>query len=117
MPRTSSFARIKPVNPQSRETASFLPYGLLRKDFDTIVETIPTIVSAIPIREMRREIRFGGRKIDGRLVGCTPEYAEVTRLEVDRGHFISDAEVEERKTALRAGRQGSRDAVPLRGSA
>ena len=88
---------IKPVNPQVEGNSFILPYGLLRKDFDTIVETIPTITSAIPIREMRREIRFGGRRIDGRLVGCTPEYAEVTRLEIDRGHFISDAEVDDAK--------------------
>jgi putative ABC transport system permease protein len=31
--------------------------------------------------------------IDGRLVGCTPEYAQVTQLEVDRGHFITDVEL------------------------
>jgi putative ABC transport system permease protein len=30
------------------------------------------------------------------LVGCTPEYAEVTRLEINRGRFISDADVNER---------------------
>ena len=42
---------------------------------------------------MRREIRYRDRTVDGRLVGCTPEYAEVTRLFVDRGHFITDAEV------------------------
>ncbi|MFM7845923.1 MAG: ABC transporter permease, partial [Planctomycetota bacterium] len=37
-----------------------------------------------------------GRLVDGRLVGCTPEYAEVTRLEIDRGHFISDVDVDKR---------------------
>lgn len=88
---------VKPVESQFEGNSFILAYGLLRKDFDAIVETIPTIESAIPIREMRREIRFGTRSIDGRLVGCTPEYAEVTRLEIDRGHFISDAEVEEAK--------------------
>ena len=35
--------------------------------------------------------------VDGRLVGCTPEYAEVTKLDVDRGHFISDAELRDKK--------------------
>ncbi len=54
--------------------------------------TIPTIKSAIPIREIRRQFQYGDRLVDGRLVGCTPEYAEVTRLVVDRGHFITDAE-------------------------
>ncbi len=42
---------------------------------------------------MRREVRYGDRLVDSRVVGCTPEYAEVTRLEVDRGHFITDAEL------------------------
>jgi putative ABC transport system permease protein len=85
---------IKPLNPPNASAATFiLPYGLLREDYDRLVATIPTIRSAIPIREMRREIRYGDRMVDGRVVGCTPEYAEVTRLEVERGHFITDAEV------------------------
>ena len=85
---------VKPVNPpDGGENDFILAYGLLRSDFERIVTTIPTVKSALPIREMRREIRFRDRRIDGRLVGCTPEYAEVTRLIVDRGHFISDANV------------------------
>jgi putative ABC transport system permease protein len=85
---------IKPLSPPDANSNSFiLPYGLLRDDFSMLVETIPTIVDAIPIREMRREVRYGDRTMESRLVGCTPDYAEVTRLEVERGHFITDAEV------------------------
>jgi putative ABC transport system permease protein len=87
---------VKPLNVDSESSSSFiLPYGLLREDYDAIVSTIPTVTSAIPIREMRREIGYLDRTIDGRLVGCTPAYAEVTRLQIDRGHFITDAEVNE----------------------
>ncbi len=87
---------VKPLNPPGGDANSFiLPYGLLREDYKHIVETIPTVKSAIPIREMRYEIRYRNRKVDGRLVGCNHEYAEVTRLVVDRGHFISDAELKE----------------------
>jgi putative ABC transport system permease protein len=89
---------VKPVNPPDSSANNFiLPYGLLREDFDRIVTTIPTVRSAIPIREMPREISYRGRTIAGRLVGCTPEYAEVTRLFVDRGHFITDAELKQYK--------------------
>ena len=89
---------IKPVSLPNDDNNSFiLPYGLLREDYDLLLATIPTVRGAIPIREMRREIRYRDRSIDGRLVGCTPEYAEVTRLFVDRGHFITDAEVAERQ--------------------
>ena len=39
---------------------------------------------------------------DGRLVGCTPEYVEVTRLEIDRGRFLTEADDDDRAELLRA---------------
>ena len=85
---------IRTVKPPSEKMAAqgLTPYGLTRKEFDVLVATVPTIRSALPIREMRRQFQFKDRKLDGRLVGCTPEYAEVTRLELQSGHFITDAE-------------------------
>ncbi len=84
----------KPLNPPDAGSNSFiLSYGLLREDYDMLVATLPNIRSAIPIREMQREVRYGDTNIEARVVGCTPEYAEVTRLEIERGHFITDAEV------------------------
>jgi putative ABC transport system permease protein len=91
---------VRSIKPPSEATANVrgaVPYGLTRAEFDTLVATIPTLKSAIPIREMRRQIKYSDRLVDGRLVGCTPEYAEVTRLEIDRGHFISDADVQKRQ--------------------
>lgn len=85
---------MKPLNPPNASANSFiLAYGLLREDYQQLIETIPTIKSALPIREMRREVRYGDNRIDARVVGCTPEYAEVTRLFIERGHFVTDAEV------------------------
>jgi len=86
---------IKPPSEVTEGTSSrqVTPYGITRDDFELLSETIPTITSALPIRELRRRFTNAGRIIDGRLVGCTPEYAEVTKLEVDRGHFISDIDL------------------------
>jgi putative ABC transport system permease protein len=85
---------IRSVKPPSEKMAvsGVTPYGLTRDEFDMLVSTIPTIKSAIPIREIRRQFQYNERTVDGRLVGCTPEYAEINRLVVDRGHFISEAE-------------------------
>ncbi len=91
---------VRSVKPPREATANVrgpIPYGLKRAEFDILVATVPTLKKAVPIREMRRQIRNGGKLVDGRLVGCTPDYAEITRLEIDRGHFISDAEVQERQ--------------------
>ena len=54
------------------------------------------------------EFRNKTRKMEGRLVGTTPDYAEVTRLAVDRGRFLSDADIERGAQLLRAGRRGGR---------
>jgi putative ABC transport system permease protein len=85
---------IRTVKPPSEKMSSqgLTPYGLTREEFDMLVATIPTVRSAIPIREMRRQFQFKDRKLDGRLVGCTPEYADATKLELVAGHFITDAE-------------------------
>ena len=34
--------------------------------------------------------------MDGRLVGCTPEYFEVTRLEIERGRLLTAVDIEQR---------------------
>ena len=85
---------IRTIKPPSAKmaTTGLTPYGLTREDYDLLVSTVPTIRSALPIREMRRQFQFKDRKLDGRLVGCTPEYADVTRLKIRSGHFITDAE-------------------------
>ena len=74
-----------------------IPYGITRDDFERLTETIPTIERALPIRELRRRFSYAGRRVDGRLVGCTPEYADVTRLEIQRGHFITDVELRDKQ--------------------
>jgi putative ABC transport system permease protein len=83
---------VRSVKPPSDKLSpsGVTPYGLTRKDFDTLVTTIPSIKSALPIRELRNQFKYEGRTLDGRLVGCTPEYADATRLIVDRGEFITD---------------------------
>lgn len=69
-------------------------YGLTRSDFVRLVATVPTLEKALPIRILAREFRFRTRAFEGRMVGTTPDYAEVTRLTLDRGRFLSDGDIE-----------------------
>lgn len=74
------------------------PYGLTRAEYRLLETTIPTVRSVLPIRELAKKFAFAGnpnvKPIDGRLVGCTPEYADVTRLQVDRGKFLSHTDIQ-----------------------
>ncbi|MBN2023013.1 MAG: ABC transporter permease [Pirellulales bacterium] len=88
---------IKPPTEVTEATMGILPYGVTRDDFSRLTETLPTVTRALPIRELPRRFSYGGRRVDGRLVGCTPEYAEVTQLRVERGRFLSDADLHDKQ--------------------
>ena len=93
----------------SGDEAQDAGYGLTRNDYVRLVATVPTISKAIPMRIIPSvEFHNKSRKMEGRLVGTTPDYAEVTRLAVDRGRFLSDADVDERTQLLRAGGRSGR---------
>ncbi|EMI56659.1 macrolide export ATP-binding/permease protein MacB [Rhodopirellula sallentina SM41] len=69
-------------------------YGLLRSELDQILATLPTLDVAVPIREIKRQFMRGDKLISGRLVGCTPRYKDVNRLQIRKrgGRFLSDAD-------------------------
>src|SRR4051812_3299782 len=84
---------VRTVKP-SGEQATDAGYGLTRKDYVRLVATVPTIERAIPMRIIPSvEFHNKNRKMEGRLVGTTPDYSEVTRLAIDRGRFLTDADV------------------------
>ncbi|MBQ3387578.1 MAG: ABC transporter permease [Thermoguttaceae bacterium] len=65
-------------------------YGLTREDFARLSETIPTVVQAIPVREVRETFQNASRKVDGRLVGCTSDYIEITKQQLFEGRFLDE---------------------------
>ncbi len=96
-------------------TRRLTPYGITRADFRQLSnpEIFPTVERAIPIRDIRRKFRYADNVVDGRLVGCTPEYAEVMRLEVERGHFISDTDVKDENNYCVLAAEVARELFPL----
>lgn len=70
-----------------------LAYGLKRDDFDRIL-TIPTVRRAVPMREIRKQARYGQQEMLVQLIGVTPEYQEINRLEMDRGRFLTDRDLD-----------------------
>ena len=68
---------------------SVLTYGLTYADFERMLATVPTIKKALPIREIRKQVRYLSRILDGRVVGTTNDYADFNRLEIAKGRFLS----------------------------
>jgi putative ABC transport system permease protein len=83
---------VKPSR-QVTEDNYVLKYGLTYKDFDRIVETIPTVKGATPLREFRQNLRHHEHEIEGRVVGVNPDYLRLTNQRMAQGRFISDADL------------------------
>ena len=74
---------------------------------------MPTIKKALPIREIRKQIRHLDHVLDGRVVGTTHDYAEFNHLEIDRGRFLTEADNEKVPELRRARRRDRQDPLPL----
>ena len=72
-------------------------YGLSSREYEMLLETLPEIEYAVPIREVKRTFQFQSVEIDGRLVGSTPMYYETAKLTIDRGRFLTDSDYEKNK--------------------
>ena len=77
-------------------------YGLLRSDYERLL-SIPTITRAVPMRELRREIRANGKSADAKLVGCTKDYLELNSLRMARGRWLTDRDEGENVIVLASG--------------
>ena len=72
-------------------------YGLSNREYEMLLETLPQIEYAVPIREVKRTFQFQSVEVDGRLVGSTPMYYETAKLTIDRGRFLTDSDYEKNK--------------------
>ena len=86
----------KPVqNAQSNNSGGefVLSYGLTWDDLERIRQTITVATGATPLREFRQEVRHLNRSLEGRVVGATPDYLELTSCKIERGRFLQAIDV------------------------
>jgi putative ABC transport system permease protein len=68
-------------------------YGLTHDDYDRIVETVPTVVKATPIREFRQEVRHLDQVVEAQVVGAEPSYLDLTGQKLVMGRFLEDVDL------------------------
>ncbi len=96
---------IRSIQPPDESGGNFRQinaFGVSRAEAELIERTISTVRRVLPIREIPQKFAYTGnpnvKPVDGRLVGCTPEYADVTQLSVARGHFLTSQECESKSS-------------------
>ena len=106
---------VLPANEELQDTTEFwIRYGIKRQDYETLVDTIPTIRYALRIREAYREAHYRDKTLQrARVVGCTPEYAKVMHLKARYGHFISAIDLDNDDNVCALGAKTAKVFFPL----
>ena len=89
-----------------QEQSRVMDYGLLYDDLDRLTATLPTIRLAVPITLVRKRAQALHRAIpNSRILGTTPDFADVKNLRMERGRFLSATDLTKRTnvTVLSAG--------------
>ena len=60
------------------------------------------------MREIKKEVRFGARTVEARVVGCTPEYFRLNHLTMARGQFPGRPPRQSSRKRRRVGRETAR---------
>ena len=71
-----------------------LRYGLTRKDYKVLTDTIPTVIDVVPVREMVQEVRNKQHTLNATIVGSTPEYLTMNHLQMAQGRFLTDQDLQ-----------------------
>jgi putative ABC transport system permease protein len=85
---------VKPVNLASEaDSGGAIRYGLTLKDLDRISASVPTVLMMAPMREHRRRISYRAWRVEGRVVGITPDYQDLNDIRLQQGRFIEHLDV------------------------
>ena len=80
---------VKPSDePYQQQGVDLLAYGLTYADLDRIRSTIPTITSAVPMREFRKLVRCVDRKLEARILGVTSDFLRQNNIKLAMGRAI-----------------------------
>jgi putative ABC transport system permease protein len=82
------------VKPKEQEVLTDRPaylniYGLLYEDEQRIKNTIPTILRTVPVKLLRKDAFLGGRSLEMRIVGTTPDWFDLVNRQVIAGRILS----------------------------
>ncbi|MFN9718124.1 MAG: ABC transporter permease [Planctomycetota bacterium] len=87
---------VKPIpdsSARSFESEAVLTYGLTWDDLERLKTAVTVATGLTPLREFRQEIRHLNRRLEGRVVGVTPEYLQLKSGSLGAGRFIEPTDL------------------------
>ena len=78
--------------------------SLTASDVEALKTDVPSVIGVVPELEVRKQVKLGNQNRSLKIIGTTPEFADVHRYEMLYGRMISAADVgSKRRVALLGG--------------
>jgi putative ABC transport system permease protein len=106
---------VKPSNDSATaQRQRVLTYGLLQKDRDRIETLGDAIVRIVPLRVFPSEVRYQESAIkDARVIGTTPEYADIHKFDLSSGRFLTPTDELDRNNVCVLGSEAADKLFPF----
>jgi len=101
---------------QGNQTSRVSTYGLTDLDFQRIAETFPGVRRVVPVRQLQKEVRYGTRVMDARVLATRFDYQDVTGRLIQEGRFLAEQDEVSRNNVCVLGTEVSRTIFPLESS-
>ena len=85
------------------------PYGLKYSDAQNISDVCEFARRVVPLREVFADVRVGEKPVPVKIVGTAPGYCEATRSVVQRGRFLQDGDIRDRRLICVLGAAAKRE--------
>jgi len=79
----------------SQQRSFLVSYGLSREDLRRFKASPTGAVSIVPLKAVGSEISKGPQRVTSQVFGTTPQLLGTARLAVDRGRYLTDADLDE----------------------
>jgi putative ABC transport system permease protein len=105
---------VKPSQGTQAGNVRVIAYGLTRKDFLNILELVPEVQHATPMREISTMAWYGGRQTEIRLVGATPAYQQINHLQMESGgRFLEQSDIDRAENICVLGAEAATELFPF----
>ncbi len=91
-------------------------YGLTYDDDVRLRETLPGVLRTVPVKLARKEGRLGGRTLQLRVVGTTPDWFALVRRRIIAGRALAEADIRSYSSVCVLTEHGARRLLATRGS-
>lgn len=105
---------VQPAPDPDHDDGGFvIEYGLRYIDAERINANVPNVSVITSARKIRRTVQHGVQQLETNIVGTSPRYPQVGKLQISEGRFFNERDMDGRKNVCVVGRKAAELLFPF----